>query len=198
MRKSARRKLIAVLLGVIATLLLSEALLALFDPLGFAYYRDQAYLGSLLVPDPRGYNFRPGTYQLSSFRFTLLPDGTRAVPDTNLSADRTLVFVGDSVTFGYGVNDDQTWVNLIARALPDVHVINAGVSGYNSRNVSRAISLYPRTASLVYLIVSNDAEPEKQVDFDHLHAPDAGELARALPAQPARLPVPDQRRSADG
>ncbi len=173
MAKSARRKLIALLLGVIAALLLGEALLARFDPLGFAYYRDQAYLGSQLVPDPRGYNFRPGTYPLSSFSFTLLPDGTRAVPDTNLSADQTLVFLGDSVTFGYGVNDDQTWVNLIAQALPDVHVINAGVSGYNSTNVSRAVHLYSLTASLVYLIISNDAEPEKQVDFDHLRAPDS-------------------------
>ena len=48
--------------------------------------------------------------------------------------------MGDSVTFGYGVDDDQTWVDGMARALPDVHVINAGVSGFNSTNVLRTLS----------------------------------------------------------
>lgn len=172
MGKSARRRLIAALIGVLLALLLGEALLARFDPLGFVYFRDQAYLASQIVPDPRGYAFRPGAYPLS-FAPTILPDGTRAVPDTNVSAETTLVFIGDSVTFGYGVDDDQTWVNRIARALPAAHVVNAGVSGYDSANVARAVDQYPDADALVYLIVNNDAEPEKQPDFDHPRPPDA-------------------------
>ncbi len=172
MKKSARRKLIHVLIGILLALLLSEGLLAWLDPLGFAYYRDQAYLGARLIPDPRGYNFRPGVYRLSSSQFTILPDGTRRVPDTNLEAAKTLVFIGDSVTFGYGVDDAQSWVNRIARELPDVHVINAGVSGYNSTNVLRTLAQYPTADALVYLIVNNDAEPENQPDFAHPRPPD--------------------------
>jgi hypothetical protein len=163
--KSARRRLIAALIIVLLTLLAGEVLLAVFDPLGFIYYRDQAYLSSQLVPDPRGYNFRAGEHPLS-FSLTILPDGTRAVPDTNPSAETTLVFVGDSLTFGYGVGDDQTWVNLVARDLPGVRVVNAGVSGYNSTNVLRTIAQYPDADALVYLIVNNDAEPEKRPAFD--------------------------------
>ncbi len=165
MRKYARRRLIALLLGILLALVLSEALLARFDPLGFAYFRDQMVLASLIVPDPRGYNFRSGTHVLSEFTFTLLRDGTRAVPDTNLAALKTLVFIGDSVTFGYGVGDAQTWVNLVARQRPDLHVVNAGVSGYNSTNVRRGIDQYPADDALVYLIVNNDAEPENQPDL---------------------------------
>ena len=165
MGKSARHCLIAALIGVLLALLTAEALLARFDPLGFVYFRDQAYLSAQMIPDPRGYNFRPGTYPLS-FALTILPDGTRAVPDTGPAAV-TLVFIGDSVTFGYGVDDDQTWVNLIARTLPGVHVINAGVSGYNSTNVARTVAQFPDADALVYLIVNNDAEPEKLPDFDH-------------------------------
>lgn len=170
MGKSARRRLIAVLLGILLALLLGEALLAWLDPLGFIYFRDQAYLASEIIPDPRGYGLRPGTYPLS-FALTILPDGTRAVPATNEAADTTLVFLGDSVTFGYGLDDEQTWVNLIARELPGVHVVNAGVSGYNATNVRRAAAHYPDAAALVYLIVNNDAEPEKQPDFDHPRSP---------------------------
>ncbi|HVU12504.1 MAG TPA: hypothetical protein VHD90_14575 [Phototrophicaceae bacterium] len=168
--RTARRNLIVLLIGVLLALLLGEGLLGWLDPLGFAYYRDQSDLGALLIPDPRGYNFQAGTHKLREFTFTLLPDGTRAVPDTNLAAPKTLVFMGDSVTFGYGVNDQQTWVDLVAKALPDVHVIDAGVSGYNSANVLRTLAQYPQADALVYLIINNDAEPENQPDFAHVHA----------------------------
>lgn len=199
MRKSARRRLIAALVGVLLALLTAEALLAWFDPLGFVYFRDQAYLSAQIIPDPRGYSFRPGAYPLS-FTLTILPDGTRAVPDSNPTADKTLVFVGDSVTFGYGVDDDQTWVNLIARELPDVRVINAGVSGYNATNVRRAVVLYPDAGALIYLIVNNDAEPEKQPDFTRPHSPETSSwLARYLLNLPEYLsPVSAEAEIARG
>lgn len=169
MTKSARRRSIALLFGVLAAILAAEVLLGWFDPLGFAYYRDQMTLASLIVPDSRGYNFRSGTHALAEFTFTLLSDGayagTRAVPDTNPSAVKTLVFVGDSVTFGYGVSDAQAWVNLIARQRRDLHVVNAGVSGYNATNVRRSIDQYPDAEGFVYLIVNNDAEPENLPDL---------------------------------
>jgi lysophospholipase L1-like esterase len=39
---------------------------------------------------------------------------------------------GDSITFGYGVNDDETYPVELGRSLPGVEVINAGVTGYSS------------------------------------------------------------------
>ncbi|MEO8398085.1 MAG: hypothetical protein ABI700_34140, partial [Chloroflexota bacterium] len=173
MRQSARRKLIAALFGIILALLLGEGLLARFDPLGFGYFRDQADLNLHLIADPRGYTFQPGTYKLSKSSFTILPDGNRAVPDTPPNAKKTLVFMGDSVTFGYGVDDDQTWVDLVAGDLPGVHVIDAGVSGFNSANVVRTLALYPDAQALVYLIIDNDADPENRPAFGKARLPAA-------------------------
>jgi hypothetical protein len=72
------------------------------------------------------------------------------------------------VTFGYGVDDDQTWVDLIARALPNVHVVDAGVSGFNATNVLRTRALYPDAQALVYLIINNDAYAENRPKFDQI------------------------------
>ncbi len=179
--------MIGLLLITLASILSTEALLSLLDPLGFAYFRDQMVLSSLMIPSTSGYNFSSGTHALSVFTFRLLPDGTRAVPDTNRTADKVLVFVGDSVTFGYGVNDAQTWVNLIARERPDLHVINAGVSGYNSTNVRRSIDPFPDADAFVYLIINNDAEPEKRPDFAH-SKPSAPEMGSWLALYLGNLP----------
>jgi len=41
-----------------------------------------------------------------------------------------ILFLGDSFTYGMGAADDETFVNLVASALPGVEVVNAGVNGY--------------------------------------------------------------------
>jgi lysophospholipase L1-like esterase len=113
-----------------------------------------------LRPTPAGWTYDPGTYQLSSSVVTMLDDGTRLVPDTNLNADTTLVVLGDSVAFGYGVSDDEAFANDLARELPDVHVINAAMTTFNSANVLRQLEQYPDADYFVWLIVKNDADPE--------------------------------------
>ena len=40
-----------------------------------------------------------------------------------------IVAVGDSLTFGYGVEDDQTWPALLAKKLPHNRLINLGLIG---------------------------------------------------------------------
>jgi lysophospholipase L1-like esterase len=42
-----------------------------------------------------------------------------------------VIFVGDSVTFGVGVQDGRTFVDLFAAAHPDVQTINAAAIGYS-------------------------------------------------------------------
>jgi len=44
-------------------------------------------------------------------------------------AQSTLVCLGDSLTAGYGLNEDQAYPALIAKKLPGWKVVNAGVSG---------------------------------------------------------------------
>ncbi len=159
------RVVIAVLFGVLLSLLLLEGLLS-FDPVGLRYIRDYKTLTDHLIPAPAGYTYAPGVYTLSRSVVTMRPDGTRLVPDSAPDATPApLAFIGDSVTFGLGVSDDQTFVNLIARALPAMRVINAGLPAFNVVNIRRSLTTLPADARVVYLITDNDADPLFEPDF---------------------------------
>jgi len=43
-----------------------------------------------------------------------------------------IVIIGDSMSFGYGVNDEETYAALIDKSIPNVEVINLSVSGYGT------------------------------------------------------------------
>ncbi|MBN1284979.1 MAG: hypothetical protein JXB47_06255 [Anaerolineae bacterium] len=88
------------------------------------------------------------------------------MPDTNRQAGCTIVMLGDSMTWGQSVNDEDTWVNLAAHALPDVHIVNAGVGAYNSANIRRSMPLFDDADAIVYLITYNDADAA--IDFLHM------------------------------
>jgi lysophospholipase L1-like esterase len=45
-----------------------------------------------------------------------------------------LLFLGDSFTYGLGASDDEIFVNITAKNLGDVEVLNAGVNGYGQRD----------------------------------------------------------------
>ncbi|MBK8020290.1 MAG: hypothetical protein IPK19_02410 [Chloroflexi bacterium] len=159
------RRLIALLAGVILSLLLLEGLLSL-DPVGLRYIRDYKVLTDQIVPAPAGYTYAAGEYRLSRSTVTMLDDGTRLVPDSSESAEQTLVLVGDSVTFGLGVSDDQTFANLIARARQDLRVINAGMPAFNIVNIRRLVEQQAPDAQILYLISDNDADPIFEPSFN--------------------------------
>ena len=159
-----RRLIIGILVAILLFFVLLEGLLSL-DPLHFQHFRDQIVLSNNTIPAPAGWTFAPGTYRLVLNTVTMLDDGTRRVPDTNVDASKMLVFVGDSVTFGYGVDDDETFANLIARQLPDVHVYNTGITAFNSTNILRQVQNYADADAIVYLITSNDDDGEYIIDF---------------------------------
>ena len=62
--------------------------------------------------------------------YTIDADGNRTMPAPP-AARGTVVFLGDSFTFGAGVNDSQTFAYVLAKEhWTDVRVINAGVGGW--------------------------------------------------------------------
>jgi lysophospholipase L1-like esterase len=97
----------------------------------------------------------------------MLDDGTRLVPHSNPDADKTLVVLSDSVAFGYEVSDDQTFAADLARVLPSVRVINAAITRYNSPNVLRQFQHYPDADYFIWMIVSNDADPEIVPEYNY-------------------------------
>jgi lysophospholipase L1-like esterase len=55
-----------------------------------------------------------------------------------------VVVVGDSMAFGYGVEDDQTWTALLGQALPDIRIINLALIGGAPQQYQRAYERYGR------------------------------------------------------
>lgn len=165
MRRKLLRAVKVVSIWIILSLLAIEGGLRLADPLGVLRVTyDLSALWRHLEDDARGYRIAPGRYVLSNWQATILDDGTRAVPDTT-AGKRRLVVVGDSFTFGLGVSDSETWVNLLVRDMPGWTVINAGMPAYNIDNARRTIAAYP-AERYIYLLYGNDDE----AGFDWRHA----------------------------
>ena len=82
-------------------------------------------------PDPLiSYELKPGMVNVPGFRDRVTTDahGFRS-PAINQSKP-TIVLLGDSVTFGYGVENNQTLAAHLSRAFPLFNVVNTGVPGY--------------------------------------------------------------------
>lgn len=161
-RKRLLRRLLSIGIVTAVTLVMIEVLLRVTDPFGVVYFHDLASnFYDVALPDPRGYVVAPGEYQASHWSFSILPDHTRAVPETSPDAENTMVFIGDSVTFGYGVDDAETWVNLVAREFPDWHVINDSYPGWSIKNLEGAWEMHPDADLIFVLTLTNDSdEPE--------------------------------------
>jgi hypothetical protein len=72
--------------------------------------------------------------------YSLDERGARVTPDTPTSMTcKDVVFFGCSVTFGTGVNDDETLPNFVARRTPKLNVSNFGIGGYGPAHMLRAI-----------------------------------------------------------
>jgi hypothetical protein len=157
-----RRRWIYALASFLFLVALIEVPLRVIDPWGAWRYFSE-FTSVPLRADPRGYGYPPGVYTFPAWSATMLLDGNRYVPETNTHAACTVALVGDSVTFGYGVNDAETWANLVARELPDVHIINTGLPAANVWNAAKAIQ-HIRADGYFYLLIGNDhqAAPDWQ------------------------------------
>lgn len=154
--KRVTARVLVLTFGVLAALSGLEIALRVFDPWGVIYFYEVNSLP--FVPEKNGlYTLPAGNYMLSTFAAHLIHNSQRRVPDTRPSECR-IVALGDSVTFGYGVEDDETFVNQLARMLPEVELINAGLPGFNAEQVRLTLENYPDADGYLYLIISNDRE----------------------------------------
>lgn len=109
----------------------------LIDALGFPE------LNEILEPDPELFwrvtpnldhaHLTGKIADSTTLRFSVSTDaqGLRRVP-AQQAARHTVLFLGDSCTFGVGVDDDQAFPALVQRQVEGLRCINAGVPGYSS------------------------------------------------------------------
>jgi len=105
-------------------------------------------------------------------RIVLLAVGIAAWTGTLYAAPGKIVVVGDSLSAGYGVNNEQGWVSLLQRRLSengyDFDVINASVSGDTT---AQGLSKFPavlqrhRPAIVIIELGGNDGLRALAVDM---------------------------------
>ena len=156
------RTIIGILFMLIITFAMIEAVLYFLDPLGVVtYLHSFTRLEEASIPSETGYTFASDEYHMLNYSYTINPDESRRVPASNSNADCTIAALGDSLTFGMGIEDNETWVNILAETYPDVEFLNYGRPVFSSGNVLRSYNAYSADAYM-WLVVYNDDFPDRE------------------------------------
>ena len=163
--------LYAFLVSALVMLLVVEWALRAFNPFGVEFFHNLPYHMQGMVDDPLlGYRHPASAdYLLGANRVRLNSHGLRddEVPYTSPGDEKRILVLGDSVTFGWGVSQGESFsdrleVLLRERTGQGWQVINAGVNGYNTRQEADFLRIEGMRYSPDYLLlvyVSNDVDP---------------------------------------
>jgi len=160
----------AFLISALIALGLAETGLRVFRPWGIEYFHTLPYHMQGMVDHPQlGYvHPKSVSYELGTNRVELNSHGLRdeEVLYAKEPDERRVLVLGDSVTFGWGVNQGKTFSDhmeplLSAETGNKWQVINAGVNGYNSEQEATYLRIEgmqysPDIVILVY--VDNDID----------------------------------------
>jgi hypothetical protein len=149
----------------------AEIGLRVVNPWGVEFFSTLPYHMQGMVDHPLlGYAHpKSVTYQLGNNRVSLNSNGHRGdeMPVRKPAGERRILVLGDSVAFGWGVNQGEDFparLETLLRGQNNVvwRVINSGVNGYNSEQeaiffATEGIAYEPDIVVLVY--VDNDVEP---------------------------------------
>ncbi len=132
--RQALLKIISIMLGLVAAFGIAEVGVRIFCPQEVAPIRFvfDPQRGEIPTPNQQGRQIMPGAYDFTYSNNSL---GLRGDKEYQFErpTDHRILFLGDSFTYGLGVNDDQTFPYLIEKDLISekipVEVINAGNPG---------------------------------------------------------------------
>jgi lysophospholipase L1-like esterase len=155
-----------IVISLLAGLLLAEGLTRVFFPqmaprtaqLTKFWKYDSRY-GWLHIPGASG-TFE--SYGIDSF-VTINAKGFRG-PEIEYTRDQKrqrILVLGDSYVWGYGVNQEEMFTERLRKAMPEVEVVNLGVSGYST---DQELLLYrdegyKYKADLVMIVVADNDPP---------------------------------------
>ena len=89
---------------------------------------------------------------------------------------RRIAVLGDSFTFGYGVEGDAVWTVVLERLLPGTEVLNFGVGGYSTQDEAavlehKVLDFAPDLVLVAYTLNDPDVEPDSgSIAQPSLHA----------------------------
>lgn len=163
--------LYVLLITTLFVLLTVEWGLRIFKPFGVEFYHILPYHMQGMVDDPQlGYKHPESvTYRLGSNQVKINAHGLRdeEVPYTKSGDEKRILVLGDSVTFGWGVSQGETFSDRAEYLLREQsgrrwQVINAGVNGYNTEQEAIFLRIEGMRYSPDYVLliyVSNDVDP---------------------------------------
>ncbi len=150
---------------------ITEISLRVFNPWGVEFFHIMPYHMQGMIDHPELDYVHPTSisYYLGKNLVQLNEHGLRdeKIPYEKPLNERRILVLGDSVTFGWGVGQGETFSDIIEPLLYEEtgirwQVINAGVNGYNSEQEATFLRIEgmrytPDVVVLVY--VTNDVEP---------------------------------------
>ncbi len=104
-------------------------------------YEPHPRLGWRPIPNSRGRHVSEGNFDAT---YEIDPLGRKAIP-TNVDGGPTLHFFGDSYTFGHGVDNEDTALNVLAASLAKdagFNVANYAAMGYGLEQMFTALDLH--------------------------------------------------------
>jgi len=163
--------LYALIISTLIVLLAVEWGLRIFNPFGVGFFHNLPYHMQGMVDAPvLGYRHPYSvTYSLGSNLVELNSHGLRddEIPYDKPPGEKRVLVLGDSVTFGWGVSQGETFSDRMEYLLNESsgdrwEVINSGVNGYNTEQEAAYLHIKgtrysPDIVVLVY--VSNDVAP---------------------------------------
>lgn len=101
----------------------------IFNHRKFGYYQEDGEIGWILRKNISGRQTKERSFDVT-FR-----TNSRGLRDKDYELEKPdnvtrIVVLGDSFTWGFGVNDDEVYTEVLERRLNDVEVINLGVTGF--------------------------------------------------------------------
>ncbi|GAB5417278.1 MAG: hypothetical protein Crog4KO_28600 [Crocinitomicaceae bacterium] len=129
-----------VLIYTVITFILVEGVLWI---MGYRPYYNADYEVSSTPQNPYiadntlGIQLNEGTYDFTlnnavKFTATHLPNGQRFIPGAPAESQKNILFLGCSYTYGYGVNDHESYPAIAQTKHPDWKVENVAVVGYGT------------------------------------------------------------------
>ncbi|MEM1054068.1 MAG: hypothetical protein AAGI52_00975 [Bacteroidota bacterium] len=182
-------RFIALALGLIVAFVFAEFGLRLIapQPTGPVALAPDPDVGAMPRPDFRGRKQIPGVY---AYTFTHAPEGLRTVPAsaTDSTAPEVLI-LGDSFTYGMGVEDGETFASRLAEGLrergTDVRVRNASRPGGAPDFALRLLQARDwRPSVVLYAFYANDYNDLRQEPY--FSRDSTGALVPLAPDFPAR------------
>ena len=124
--------IITLILVIIIIIFLGETILRIFDSQSYMYPRFKFSLeyGTMLYKNQKIIQSCPGHWK---FTYNINDYGYRGklIPISNSYDKKNIVILGDSYTFGYGVNDGEEYASVMSKRLEkEFNIINLGVGGW--------------------------------------------------------------------